>query len=337
MNVDLSILRREVLRVRLALGRVGTGALIAGALLSGAAALWAVVLPGLSVRVEEQSREVALARAAPLPKPVVSAPALASQRLDAFYAALGDGSHTEQIVSGLFDAASATGVVLDRAEYKPAHDAAGRFDTYTVIMPLKGDYSSVRRFSEKVLVALPYAALDDMRFKRNSASDPAVEANLRFTAFLRPAVWASMTASQGKAASMPVSAPAFASASASASTSQAGEPIASSSSVFVSGAITVPSRPTATATPTPTPTATPTPIAVAAELAIRPAPPALAAQPGSVVPSGPAAMPTLPVPPAMALAMQSALAARPTSASLLSASSQQPVLMVRAAPGEAAR
>src|SRR6202012_3570768 len=96
MNVDLSILRREALRVRLALGRIGTGALIAGALLSGAAVLWAVVLPSLSVRVEEQSREVAQARAAPLPKPVVSAPALASQRLDAFYAALGDGAHTEQ-------------------------------------------------------------------------------------------------------------------------------------------------------------------------------------------------------------------------------------------------
>ncbi len=319
MNVNLSMLRREVLRVRLALGRVGTGALIAGALLSGAAALWAVVLPGMSLRVEEESREVALARAVALPKPVVSAPALASQRLDAFYAALGDGAHTEQIVSGLFDAASETGVELDRAEYKPAHDAAGRFDTYTVILPLKGDYSNVRRFSEKVLVALPYAALDDMRFKRNSAGDPVIEANLRFTAFLRPAVWASRPVSQVIPAPAPATAPA--STSPSPWPSPAGMPIAGSSSVFVSGAITVPSR------------------TVEAGSAVTLAAPALVTPSGSVVPSVPAAMPmpTLPLPSAMALATQSAIAARSTAAGLLTASSQQPVLLVRAASSEIGR
>src|SRR5689334_21461064 len=85
-------LSRSLLRARLAFARFGAGALIAGALLLGAALLWAVLLPGLSARVDECARAVAQARSTPLPKPFVSAPALASQRLAAFYAALGDGA-----------------------------------------------------------------------------------------------------------------------------------------------------------------------------------------------------------------------------------------------------
>ena len=179
---------RGALRLRLALTRCSTGALVAAVLVLVAAGLWFALLPSMSAQVDRQARAVALARSAPLPKPVVSAPVLASERLTAFYAALGDGAHTERVVINLFGAASDAGVVLDKAEYKPAHDFGGRFDTYTITLPVKGDYSSLRRFSEKVLVSVPYASLDDMRFKRNSASDPAVEANLRFTAFLRPSV-----------------------------------------------------------------------------------------------------------------------------------------------------
>lgn len=195
---------RGLLQLRLALVRLGVGALLGGALLFAAAVLWLVLLPGLAVRIDARAQAVQQARSAPPPKPVVSAPALASARLTAFYAALGDGAHTEQVVVHLFDAASDAGVTLDKAEYKPAHDAAGRFDTYTVVLPVKGDYASLRHFSERVLSSVPYASLDDMRFKRNSASDPAVEASLRFTAYLRPAVWVPAAAPTLASASVPV-------------------------------------------------------------------------------------------------------------------------------------
>ena len=193
---------RRVLRVRLLLslasGRSGAGLVLAGAFVLAAAALWLAVLPALSTRVAEQSRQLARARSSPPPKPVVTAPALAAARLAVFYDALGDAAHSEQIVAQLFDAADATGVSLDKAEYKPARDTAGRFETYTIILPVKGDYARLRRFSEKVLLAVPYAALDDMRFRRSSASDPAVEANLRFTVFLRPAASTDARADPGE-------------------------------------------------------------------------------------------------------------------------------------------
>jgi hypothetical protein len=185
------------LQLRLATGRFSAGTLLAGALLLGAAAMFAL-LPGLSARVVQQTHALARERSAPPPAPVVSPPALAAQRLTAFYAALGDAAHTDQVVAHLFEAAAATGVVLEKAEYKPAMDAAGRFETYTIILPVKGDYARLRRFCETVLLTVPYAALDDMRFKRNSANDQQVEASLRFTVFLHAvAPAATLTAAAG--------------------------------------------------------------------------------------------------------------------------------------------
>jgi hypothetical protein len=190
-----------LLRLRLALARSSTGVLLAGVLMLGAAALWFVLLPRMSARVDQHVRAVMQARSAPPPRPAVSPQMLAAQRLTAFYAALGSSGHSEQVVAQLFNAASDAAVVLDKAEYKPGRESAGRFDTYTIILPVKGDYARLRRFCEKVLLTVPYAALDDMRFTRNSANDQAVEASLRFTVFLR-----AETAAGGSAlASAPVS------------------------------------------------------------------------------------------------------------------------------------
>ena len=178
---------RMLLRLFLASRRSGVVAVLAGALVLGAAALWFALLPALASRIDQQAHAVARARSTLPPKPIITAPAMAAARLSAFYAALGDAAHSEQIVTHLFDAADETGVTLDKAEYKPARDTAGRFETYTIVLPVKGDYVHLRRFCERVLLTVPYAALDDMRFRRSSANDTAVEASLRFTVFLRPA------------------------------------------------------------------------------------------------------------------------------------------------------
>jgi hypothetical protein len=186
-----------VLLARIALGRAGAGALAAGVCLLLAAAMWFALLPGLAARTGDEAHALARARLAPPKKPAASPEAQASERLAAFYAALGDDAHTEEVVIRLFQAAAETGVVLDKAEYKPARDTVGRFETYTIILPVKGDYARLRRFCEQVLLAVPYASLDDMRFKRGSANEQGVEASLRFTVFLRPGVGATNAAARG--------------------------------------------------------------------------------------------------------------------------------------------
>ncbi|MGN4192003.1 hypothetical protein [Burkholderia gladioli] len=231
--MNLQSLARGLLRLRLALARFGTGPLAAGAALVCAALLWLGVLPGMAARVEDETRSAARLATLPPPKPVISAPELAADRLAGFYRGLGDSAHTGEIVTRLFEAAAAAGVTLDKAEYKPGHDTPGRFDTYTIVLPVKGDYAKLRLFSEKVLLAVPYAALDDMRFKRGSANDAGVEANLRFTAFLRPVTIAPLSASEVAAIE------AAGAASGASATAVAGAPasgVAAASAVSASGA-----------------------------------------------------------------------------------------------------
>ncbi len=231
--VNLQSLARGLLRLRLALARFGTGPLAAGAALVCAALLWLGVLPGMAARVEDETRSAARLATLPPPRPVISAPELAADRLAGFYRGLGDSAHTGEIVTRLFEAAAAAGVTLDKAEYKPGHDTPGRFDTYTIVLPVKGDYAKLRLFSEKVLLAVPYAALDDMRFKRGSANDAGVEASLRFTAFLRPVTIAPLSASEVAAIE------AAGAASGASATAVAGVPasgVAAASAVSASGA-----------------------------------------------------------------------------------------------------
>lgn len=231
--VNLQSLARGLLRLRLALARFGTGPLAAGAALVCAALLWLGVLPGMAARVEDETRSAARLATLPPPRPVISAPELAADRLAGFYRGLGDSAHTGEIVTRLFEAAAAAGVTLDKAEYKPGHDTPGRFDTYTIVLPVKGDYAKLRLFSEKVLLAVPYAALDDMRFKRGSANDAGVEANLRFTAFLRPVTIAPLSASEVAAIE------AAGAASGASATAVAGAPasgVAAASAASASGA-----------------------------------------------------------------------------------------------------
>lgn len=106
------------------------------------------------------------------------------ERLEQFYAALGDAQHPELPLKTLFAEAAQTGLNLSRAEYKWGDEPAGRYRTYQVVLPVKGSYASIRQFCEKILLAFPYAALDDLSFKREAIGNLTVEAKVRFTFYL---------------------------------------------------------------------------------------------------------------------------------------------------------
>ena len=176
---------RTLLIVRLSLSRARAGALCVAVGALAAGLMWMVWVPRLAARVDQETRDIARARAAPATTRIVPPRALAAERASAFYSTLGDAAHGDQIVTSLFRAASDAGVALDKGEYKPDHDRAGRFDTYSIVLPIKGDYRNIRRFCERVLLTTPFASLDDIRFERASAGEPVVKANVRFTMFMR--------------------------------------------------------------------------------------------------------------------------------------------------------
>jgi hypothetical protein len=120
--------------------------------------------------------------------PVAAAqPPSARQSLDAFYDALGDRRYTEQQVRTLFDLAARNHLVLSEGEYKAGYDKASGVHSLQVLLPLKGSYVAIWEFAMDALRAIPFAALDELTFRRDSIADRKVEARLRLTLYLKDA------------------------------------------------------------------------------------------------------------------------------------------------------
>jgi len=170
-----------LLEARLRLLRAGPAATLCGVLLLAGAVLWAWLLPQRAALREE------LARPLPAPSALVQAapPPTANENLAAFYAALGEQRHAEQQVKVLFDLAAKSQLVLEHGEYKTAYDKGARVATYQIILPVKGPYRNIWQFALQALVAMPFAALDEVGFRRDTIAEPAVDARLRFTLYLK--------------------------------------------------------------------------------------------------------------------------------------------------------
>jgi len=167
-----------MLRVRLAAMRLGVAGCVALALLlAGALALaWSL-----------KARQQAYAPLPPAPPQLVQAapPPTANENLAHFYATLGEKRHSEQQVKQLFDIAAKTGLALDQGDYKLSLDKASGVAAYQVTLPVKGAYSNIWQFSMQALSAMPFAALDDIAFRRETITEPVVEARVRFTLYLK--------------------------------------------------------------------------------------------------------------------------------------------------------
>jgi hypothetical protein len=136
----------------------------------------------LAARAARQAASPAAAAAAPA---VPAAPAPSADSLDAFYAALGPRRYAEQQVKTLFTLAAKSGLSLSQGEYKTGYDRNARVTTYQVNLPVKGSYGAIWQFAFGALRAIPFASLDDVSFRRDSIGDPAVEARLRLTFYLK--------------------------------------------------------------------------------------------------------------------------------------------------------
>lgn len=55
---------------------------------------------------------------------------------------------------------------------------------YRISLPLKGSYAQVRAFVAAALNAMPYLALDSIRFERQRVGDASVETRVKFSLFV---------------------------------------------------------------------------------------------------------------------------------------------------------
>lgn len=184
-----------LLRARLFLMHASPVALAAVAVIVLGLANLARVLHGLSEEEAKQAEASARAAAAARPAaasaapaaPPMPVPAAPVDNLDAFYGTLGQRRYAEQQVKTLFGLAAQNGLTLSQGEYKSGFDRNARVHTYQVNLPVKGSYAAIWQFAMAALRAIPFAALDDISFRRDNIGDPAVEARLRLTFYLTDA------------------------------------------------------------------------------------------------------------------------------------------------------
>jgi hypothetical protein len=113
------------------------------------------------------------------------ASALEDMRWSELITALGDQQYLEQSMQAIFAAARKHGLVLAQGEYSFKASPGDAIATYSVRLPLKGQYAGLKAFTYQVLLNLPFASLDGLQFKRETALTGTVEAELRLTLHLR--------------------------------------------------------------------------------------------------------------------------------------------------------
>lgn len=174
------------LRLRIGLSAASPVLLGALALCIGAALTLAWLVPARALLGEQRvlaRRSADLPRSPPAPA-TLAPPATDEHHLALFYGTLGERGHTEQQVKALFALAARSGLVLRQGEYKPAYDRNARLHTYQVTLPVKGSYGAIWQFALGALRAIPFAALDEISFRRDAIGEAQVEARLRLTLYL---------------------------------------------------------------------------------------------------------------------------------------------------------
>lgn len=176
---------RLLLRLQLALARLGWVRALTALAALAAVLVWSVWLPLLQQRAAGETHALQRAQSAALRPVPLAPPAMAGpDRVAEFYDLLGEQRHAEQQLKTVFALAQKNGVILNAAEYQTSLDKNSHVHEWHIALPVKGTYAALRRFAEQVLLAIPFAALDELRFKREAIAAPLLDARLRFTLYL---------------------------------------------------------------------------------------------------------------------------------------------------------
>ncbi len=76
------------------------------------------------------------------------------------------------------------GLQLQHAEFRLSGDAGDPISRYSMVLPVEGDYRSLRGFVDEVLRDLPSVALDELTLRRDDAKAQVLEARLRLVLFV---------------------------------------------------------------------------------------------------------------------------------------------------------
>lgn len=147
-------------------------------------------VPFYFTAVRPVERELAAQRASAdrtLPRGPAQQVALGGQteELRRFYALFPPVESLSDELERLYGLARASGLDLLQGEYRAERQRSGLV-SYRITLPVRGNYSQLRRFVGAVLKDMPIASIDTLKFERKKSADSLLEAQVRLTLYLRP-------------------------------------------------------------------------------------------------------------------------------------------------------
>lgn len=165
----------------------GLAGAVGGVLLLGAAWFhWGVLVPAQSnllvVQATSASMAAHLSQQRPLHMPISTEAQLAQ-----FYRVLPEASGVvlADALAKILALAQAEALVLEQGSYRLASDGADPLVRFELVFPVKASYPQLRRFLRKALQDIPTLALESVNFSRPTIADASVDAQLRFTLYVR--------------------------------------------------------------------------------------------------------------------------------------------------------
>ncbi|TFW71619.1 hypothetical protein C3Y98_05880 [Methylotenera oryzisoli] len=101
-----------------------------------------------------------------------------------FYALLPQKNEANNKITEILHAATSAGIVTNKVEYS-SQSLSATLIKYQISLPVQGSYVQIRQFINAVLNNLPTVALNDISMKRENIGSDLIEANIKFTIYLR--------------------------------------------------------------------------------------------------------------------------------------------------------
>jgi Tfp pilus assembly protein PilO len=173
-------MRRAFAYLRAKVDALSLAALV---LLLASAAFYHLALKPLEERLVKLDRELERAvRAAAAGSWLRIASSAPAAKLEAFYRFFEREENAPEALAKLHGAALASGLTLRSGEYRLV-DSAQRLERYRITLPVSGSYAQIRAFVETALAEIPVLALDQVSFRRKSANEARIEADVVLTLY----------------------------------------------------------------------------------------------------------------------------------------------------------
>ncbi|MBT3067992.1 hypothetical protein [Rhodoferax sp. U11-2br] len=163
--------------------RHGWLAVLGLALFIGALGLQFLGVEQMHTRLAELRAEAAAQRQQDAQRP--DPDDTARQRRAAFDDSLPGSAGALDAIEVVHRIALANGVKLATGEYRLVRDGGTKVQRYQITLPARASYPQLRAWLAEVMNAVPAMALNDIGFQREEVGSESVQANVRFSLFLR--------------------------------------------------------------------------------------------------------------------------------------------------------